>query len=370
MGKSFSITAVPQDLTLEPGASGRFSVTVTNTTGLHQDGGRVFITPKDRTPKEWLAFVDAAGAPLPNQQPEEPYAANESRQYFIQASPAGNAKADSYGLRVEAVSVRHPNDVFEVGPELTVSVREAEAAVESKPRAWIAIVAVAAVILVGGAVAIILALGEDTAKVPLVANLSEDEAKAALTQHGLLWGGTFTQETAEGTEGVILEARPKTETEVDVGSEVVLVKAVRPPKPNAQMVQVTKLTERPLAEVRTALERAQLVVQIATRDSSTTIPENTVLEQSPGEGTMVPMGSVVSLTVESVPFKVRPKRDRAVLFDNAKVSRELAVDTKVLRAVDTGAATEVRQPTFDADEPATRVKVNEDVLRRHLVVPK
>ncbi|MGH9420091.1 MAG: PASTA domain-containing protein, partial [Thermoanaerobaculia bacterium] len=74
-------------------------------------------------------------------------------------------------------------------------------------------------------------------------------------------------------------------------------------------LQVPDLTGRPLADARYAIEQLGIHLGATTRDTSSFMPENTVLSQVPAAGAMVSAGASVNIKVSRFPPPPRPSID-------------------------------------------------------------
>jgi serine/threonine-protein kinase len=127
--------------------------------------------------------------------------------------------------------------------------------------------------------------------------MDEATARRVIQESGLAVGAVDEQYSDDVPRGNVIEQDPPGNSRVAPGTQVALVISKGPedvPVPDL----VYDKTER---EARNALERIGLTVGDVTRDYSDTVPAGNVLSQDPPAGTVVPVGSSVSLVVSRGP---------------------------------------------------------------------
>jgi serine/threonine-protein kinase len=127
--------------------------------------------------------------------------------------------------------------------------------------------------------------------------MDEATARRVIQESGLAVGAVDEQYSDDVPRGNVIEQDPPGNSRVAPGTQVALVISKGPedvPVPDL----VYDKTER---EARNALERIGLTVGDVTRDYSDMVPAGNVLSQDPPAGTVVPVGSSVSLVVSRGP---------------------------------------------------------------------
>ena len=174
-----------------------------------------------------------------------------------------------------------------------------------KGRGWIWAVGVLAAVAVAAVVAL-WALGvfshddkTGNVAVPDLVGMTEERAKKALDEAGLVVGDVTKQKTDAAAPGVVLAQEPAAGSEVADGSavDVEVAEAGLPtPPPKVAVPNVVGLTQD---EAVAALQDVGFTV-VATPASSLT-PAGEVAEQSPAAGTMAGTGTRVDITVSTGP---------------------------------------------------------------------
>lgn len=131
--------------------------------------------------------------------------------------------------------------------------------------------------------------GKEQATVPpLVALTSPDAARIALTDAGLKLG-IVSQKTSDQPSGYVLEQSPTEGSQVDAGTMVNITVS-------SGLVQVPSVTGMSEAQARSDLGQAGFQPQVV-EQNVLSVPEGTVLAQSPKAGTELARGSTVTITV-------------------------------------------------------------------------
>jgi beta-lactam-binding protein with PASTA domain len=166
----------------------------------------------------------------------------------------------------------------------------------------IALLAIAAVVVVGIVGAFLLSLGSSTERVtvPTVANLDSSEAISTLQDLGLRVN-VQEKPDAEVPNGKVIGSRPVAGTEVDSTDTVNLDVSTGP-----EQVQVPQLTGKTQQQAAQALSALGLELD-ATVARVPSTPENLdkVVEQNPSSGVGITVGSPVKITLGSGPAQVR-----------------------------------------------------------------
>ena len=138
--------------------------------------------------------------------------------------------------------------------------------------------------------------GVEQVEVPDVVNKTMEEAQNAITEAGL---HSKVENVADDKveEGHVVSTDPTAGTSVDAGSYVTLKVSTGPAD---EKVKVPTGLEGDLLYNATAmLEDAGLTVGSITKDDTSTLPADTVISVTPGEGSEVSKGSAVDITVSS-----------------------------------------------------------------------
>jgi serine/threonine-protein kinase len=175
---------------------------------------------------------------------------------------------------------------------------EDEQARRRKRRIIVAVVSVLAVLLLGGAIAAAIALSGDDepppatvaqVQVPPLQNLTEAEARAAITEAGLEPGQTTPQVVTDDAQvGTVLDSTPASGAQVEEGTTVDLVVGTAPD--SLLVPNIVGLDEE---RARAALERAGFDGTITVDEEESLAEAGTVATVSPEEGQSVaPDGSI------------------------------------------------------------------------------
>lgn len=195
-------------------------------------------------------------------------------------------------------------------------------------------------------------------RVPQLVGRTLKQAKAVLENNGLV-PGSIEESTSDAPEGTVISQEPEADLKVLRGSEVNLVIA------RQEMTKVPGVTGLILEEAKKVLQGAKLVPGKVT-SRATSKPEGTVLEQTPGKGASVPVGSSVSLVV-SVTDQVEVP---------TVVNKKLAdAKTIILKAgLQLGAVTAKKHPELDGvvldQKPAAGRKVKKKTPINLIVAQK
>jgi serine/threonine-protein kinase len=131
--------------------------------------------------------------------------------------------------------------------------------------------------------------GKEQATVPqLIALTSPEAARIALSDAGLKLG-IVSQKASDQPSGYVLEQSPSEGTQVDAGTMVNITVS-------SGLVQVPSVTGLSEAQARSDLGQAGFEAQVVEQNDSS-VPEGTVLAQSPKAGSELSRGSTVTITV-------------------------------------------------------------------------
>ncbi len=165
-------------------------------------------------------------------------------------------------------------------------------------------------VLKDGTVVATVSRGPERYEVPVLRGLTLSDATAALDERNLSLGDITERYHEEVADGVVLKSSPKTGTEVkrDAFVDLVVSKGPRP-------VKVRDFTGKPAERAEQVLTERGLEVSI-TRENSDTVPEGTVISQTPSSGTLF-RGDVVELVVSKGPVLVEVPPVRGVGVQDA-----------------------------------------------------
>jgi serine/threonine-protein kinase len=137
--------------------------------------------------------------------------------------------------------------------------------------------------------------GQANATVPEVRGVTQQQAQVAIENAGFTFG-SISQQTSDEPRGAVIASDPPPGTTLDLPATVSITLSQGPAS-----VQVPDLTGRTLADARSALEQLGLHLGGTSRDTSSFMPENTVLSQAPSPGSTVSAGASVNLRVSQFP---------------------------------------------------------------------
>jgi serine/threonine-protein kinase len=147
----------------------------------------------------------------------------------------------------------------------------------------------------GAEVTLAVSAGQSTATVPDVSGTTQQQAQIAIENAGFTFG-SISQQTSDQPRGAVIGSNPPAGTTLDLPATVSIMMSQGP-----STIQLPDLTGRTLADARSALEQLGLHLGGTTRDTSSFMPENTVLGQSPSPGITVSAGASISLRVSRFP---------------------------------------------------------------------
>lgn len=147
----------------------------------------------------------------------------------------------------------------------------------------------------GAEVTLVTSAGQATATVPEVSGTTQQQAQIAIENAGFTFG-SVSQQTSDQPRGAVIGSNPPAGTTLDLPATVSITLSQGP-----STVQIPDLTGRTLADARSTLEQLGLHLGATTRDTSSFMPENTVLSQAPAAGSMVSAGASVNLRISRFP---------------------------------------------------------------------
>src|SRR4051812_7432711 len=151
---------------------------------------------------------------------------------------------------------------------------------------------------VGSALALVVSSGPAQIAVPIVVGLTQTAASSAVTGAGLTVGVVSLVQSATVPAGVVISESPTAGTLVAPGSAVSLTVS------SGNQVPVPDVVGQAQIAAAAAITNAGLVVGTTTTAPSATMPAGSVITESPTAGTLVAIGSAVSVIVSSGPSLV------------------------------------------------------------------
>lgn len=296
--RSFTINAKTRSFQLDPQGKGVCTFIVANS-GKSALEGRVRLTPTGQNPAavEWLVIAEPT---------EQAYKPNEERSYSIAINVPADAPGGTYLFRAEAYSVANPNDDYVSGPEFSFTVmREAPGPKKPFPL-WIPFTALALVVAVAALVAVLMMGGSSADRptsVPALVGKTEEEATRLLVDARLAVGELERKPTADAPAGQVLSQSPEPGGKLEAGAAISLVIAAEAGAPTAP---VPSLIGQPLATAQQGLIDAKFKPGVVGEDDQGAGAPGTVLKQSPAAGTVIGLGSEVSLVIKAKPAPTGP----------------------------------------------------------------
>ena len=165
----------------------------------------------------------------------------------------------------------------------------------------------------GSAVNLVVSSGVPKVGVPNVISQTQAAATSAIQSAGLVVGTVTTASSSTVPSGSVISESPVAGTQVTVGSAVNLVISS-----GIAQSMVPDVVGQTQATATSSFQAVSLVVGTVTGVTSTTVPSGTVINESPGAGTVVNSGSSVNLTVSVgttstvTPVSVSPASGRGI----------------------------------------------------------
>ncbi|HEX2722446.1 MAG TPA: PASTA domain-containing protein [Gemmatimonadaceae bacterium] len=147
----------------------------------------------------------------------------------------------------------------------------------------------------GAEVTLAVSGGQATATVPEVTGSTQQQARIAIENAGFTFG-SISQQMSDQPRGAVIASNPPSGTSVELPATVSITLSQGP-----STVQVPDLSGRTLADARSTLEQLGLHLGATIRDTSSFLPENTILGQSPPAGANVSAGASISLRISRFP---------------------------------------------------------------------
>ena len=162
----------------------------------------------------------------------------------------------------------------------------------------------------GAEVTLAVSAGQSTAIVPEVRGTTQQQARIAIENAGLTFG-SVSQQTSDQPRGAVIATDPAPGSTLDLPATVSITLSQGP-----STVQIPDLTGRTLGDARSALEQLGLHLGAMSRDTSSFMPENTVLGQSPAPGATVSAGASINLRISQFPAPPRLNPSDTIRVDS------------------------------------------------------
>lgn len=151
---------------------------------------------------------------------------------------------------------------------------------------------------VGSTVVVFVSTGEERIAVPPVIGLTEEQARSAIDDAGLVVGNVDYRPDPNRPEGIVIESNPLQGTEISRATPVNLVVSSGP-----EIVTVPDVTGRTEREATSVLTGDGLRVTVD-EEHSDSVDANIVIRQDPAAGTEAVAGDVVLIVVSLGPAPV------------------------------------------------------------------
>jgi beta-lactam-binding protein with PASTA domain len=162
----------------------------------------------------------------------------------------------------------------------------------------------------GSEVTLAVSAGQATATVPQVAGITQQQAQIAIENAGFTFG-SISQQMSDQPRGAVIASDPPAGTTLDLPATVSITLSQGP-----STIQIPDLTGRTLADARSTLEQLGLHLGATARDTSSYMPENTVLGQAPSPGATVSAGASVNLRISRFPPPPQFGRPDSIRLDS------------------------------------------------------
>ncbi|MGN6783384.1 MAG: Stk1 family PASTA domain-containing Ser/Thr kinase [Marmoricola sp.] len=179
-------------------------------------------------------------------------------------------------------------------------------------------------ILKHGLVSVVLSRGPERHRVPRLAGMSLDQARAALDDAHLAFGRALSRYSETVPLGEVIRSDPPADT-LQRRNTAVDLEVSKGPRP----IRIPDLTGKPAAAARARLEKLGFDVTQAGSEYSDSVPKGHVITQSPDQGTGH-RGDTITLVVSRGPELVSVPDVRRESYDQAKAELQ-ALGLKVRR---------------------------------------
>lgn len=305
MPTSFTVSAPSDNRILGPDLLAEFEFRVGNASGFTQTA-RTMV--ESSIPGLTAQLLSEDGRELPSQAPEIDIRTNDSVTYRLRISATQRPAPGTYRFNLLALNTANPDGDVARSQSLCVIVPVQKPPTGPVPQ-YIIFTILGALIAIGGAIAIILAMQEDPPPppppklaMPKLEGLALNEAETRIRASALRVGSiNYKPDTVHNDDSVVSQD-PKVDHIVEVGDLVNLIIAQRPGLPPTNTPEVkfklATYTGRPFREVAAELQRAGL--RYSTNTTSTGNPklaDGLVIGQAPPADTLVDKEAQIQLTV-------------------------------------------------------------------------
>jgi hypothetical protein len=284
----FAITAAAPSLRLGEDRTGSATFTVSNTAD-QAIRAEAKIWTEQPEASSWMRIDGLA---------EQEFPPGASRQFTVRFTPPATVPAGSYAFRLDLISRERPDDESAMGQAATVEVPPPPPVTPKRRRFPWWLVAVAVAVLVVAGLVIRACTGPEQLTVPNVVGRNLDAARAELQKANLTPDEVTTRPSGEPPNTVI-EQTPAAEAKAREGDRVDLVVAVQQP---AGEVVVPRVVGLSLSTAQARLAQLNFTPGRVTTEITGINQPLAVLSQSPQDGTSVPEGQSVDLSVEQEPI--------------------------------------------------------------------
>ena len=219
---------------------------------------------------------------------------------------------------------------------------------EGRSWKWVAVAGIGVLVVLAAILIFALMGGEETVTAPDLSGLTLEQAGAQLESAGLKLGDVGERDTAEVEPGAVLAQSPEAGADVGLGSTVDVTVATLP------QVEVPDLSGASETEAVARLGQAGLRLREIIREPSDEVQAGHIISQDPQAGTIVALGSEVTLAVSRGP-EPPAAPDAAIVPNVIGLQEETAIQTLESAGFST------RSRTVESDQPAGAVVSQEPV---------
>ena len=278
---SFTVTTASDKLTLDDSGAARAPFTVTNTSPKALRG-QLVPRPLGAAKPEWFTVAGDA---------VRDFAPNEAQQIVVQLQVPRDATPGAYSFRLDAVSEDDPDEDFTQGPSVAFDVTAPPPPKKKFPW-WILAIVGAILLLVAIGVVIWLLVrdtGPETAPVPRVVGEPRSVAQNRLTDAGFRVNVQLVRISDTAQNGIVQSQDPAGGTIQPLNTEVTINVGRLPRVPT-----VTGLTQAEAVTRIAAEDLRSTVREVGVEDPQ---QDGIVQSQDPAGGTLQPPGTVVRIDV-------------------------------------------------------------------------
>ncbi|MPZ48137.1 MAG: hypothetical protein GEU75_02300 [Dehalococcoidia bacterium] len=153
----FAVTAAANSVRLDDKQSAVTTFTVSNASGRTLTG-RAQLRTDQPAALPWLSVVG---------EPERVFPPNEAVQYSVNIAVPPGSPAGAYSFSLDMIGVENPDEMFSMGPPVSIEVKQVEVVKKELPSWWWMPVAAGVVLLIGGVLAFVVLRGDDAPREPV-----------------------------------------------------------------------------------------------------------------------------------------------------------------------------------------------------------